>query len=129
MMACYGRSISSPVDAVLLADGLESGPLLWHQLMIFQHLADLFNKPLIITAPADLSAGELKALWEAGVDGILVAADLDKIGFFKDLRLAIDALPSRKGRKGGAMRVVLPRATAEGQPATPPDEEEEEEDE
>lgn len=118
-----------PVDAVLLADGLESSPLLWHQLMIFQHLADLFPKPLIIPAPADLSAGELKALWDAGVDGILVAADSAKAGSFKEMRQAIDALPPRAGRKGGSRGVVLPRAAAEGQPAPPPDEEEEEEDE
>lgn len=118
-----------PVDAVLLADGLESVPLLWHQLLIFQHLADLFPKPLIIPAPIDLSTAELKALWDAGVDGILVDTDMEKAGGFKELRQAIDALPPRERRKGGTLRVVLPRAAAEGQPATPPDEEEEEEDE
>ncbi len=97
--------------------------------MIFQHLADLFPKPLIIPAPADLTPGELKALWDAGVDGILVAVEAAKAGGFKELRQAIDALPPRAGRKGGALRVVLPRAAAEGQPPAPPDEEEEEEDE
>jgi hypothetical protein len=118
-----------PVDAVLISDGPESGPLLWHQLMVFQHLANLFPKPLIVPTPADLSAEELKALWEAGVDGILVAADVARPGGLKGLRQAIDKLPARTGRKSGRPQVVLPRSGAEGRPAAPPDEEEEEEDE
>jgi hypothetical protein len=118
-----------PVDAVLISDGPDSGPLLWHQLMIFQHLANLFPKPLIVPTPMDLSAEELKALWDAGVDGILVAADVEKPGGFKGLRQAIDGLPARIGRKSGRTQVVLPRSGAEGRPAAPPDEEEEEEDE
>jgi hypothetical protein len=115
-----------PVDAVLLAGGPESGPLLWHQLMIFQHLANLFSKALIVPVQADLSADEIKALWEAGVDGILVEAE--KPEGFKELRQAIDALPPRTGRKGRRTQVVLPRAAAaESRPSQPPDEEEEEE--
>jgi hypothetical protein len=117
------------VDAVLLADGLESGPLLWHQLLIFEHLAAIFPKPLMIPAPPDLSSGELKALWDAGVDGIMVAAEGTKADAFKALRQAIDALPPRAERKGWGPRVILPRATTEAQPAAPPDEEEEEEEE
>jgi hypothetical protein len=117
-----------PVDAVLIADGPESSPLLWHQLMIFQHLANLFPKPLIVPTPADISPDEIKALWEAGVDGILVAADLEKPGGLKGLRQAIDALPPRTGRKGGQARVVLPRSGVEGLPAAPPDEEDDDDD-
>ena len=57
-----------PVDAVLVTDTFEgSGPLVWHQLMIFQHLARLISKPLIVSIPADVNGEELKALWEAGV--------------------------------------------------------------
>jgi len=118
-----------PVDAVLISDGPENGPLLWHQLMIFQHLANLFPKPLIIPTPVDLSADEVKALWEAGVDGILVAVDAEKPEGFKELRKSIDELPPRTGRTGHRTQVVLPRAAAEGRPAPPPDEEEEEEEE
>jgi hypothetical protein len=115
-----------PVDAVLLAGGAESG-LLWHQLMIFQHLANIITRPLIVPAQPDISAGEMKALWDAGVDGILVAADLEKPGGFKKMREAIDKLPARTGRKGGRAQVLLPRPAVEGRPAPPPDEEEEEE--
>jgi hypothetical protein len=116
-----------PVDAVLLADGPENGHLLWHQLMIFQHLANLIPKPLVIPTPIDFSAGELKALWDAGVDGVLVATDIEKPGGFKELRQAIDGLPPRTGRKSGRTHALLPRPAGEGRPVTPPDEEEEEE--
>jgi hypothetical protein len=115
-----------PVDAILISDGPESGPLLWHQLMIFQHLANLLPKPLIVPAPIDLSEEELQALWEAGVDGVLMAADVEKTGGFKGLRQTIDKLPPRTGRKSGRTPVMLPRAAGEERPATPPDEEEEE---
>jgi len=116
-----------PVDAVVISDGPESSPLLWHQLMIFQHLARLSPKPLIVPTPADLSAEEVQALWEAGVDGILVAADIENAGGFKELRQSIDALPPRTGQKSGQTPVVLTRTGGEGPPAAPPDEEEEEE--
>jgi hypothetical protein len=114
------------VDAVLVSDGPEDGALLWHQLMIFRHLAGLFPKPLIIPTPKDISADELKALWDAGVDGILVAAEVKKPGGFKELRTAIDALPPRTERKTGRVLVSLPRPAGESSPAAPPDEEEEE---
>jgi hypothetical protein len=114
-----------PVDGMLISDGPESGPLLWHQLMIYQHLADLFPKPLIVPVPVDFSADELKAIWEAGVDGILVAADVGKPGGFNELRQAIDTLPPRTARKRGQLQILLPQTPGEGRPAAPPDEEEE----
>jgi hypothetical protein len=116
-----------PVDAVLASDtfGGDGPSLMWHQLMIFQHLANLLSKPLIIPAPADISEKELKALWDAGVDGIIV--EFDKAGTgIEELRQAIDKLPPRSGRKRGKVSVVLPRNAGETRESAPPDEEEEE---
>ncbi len=122
------RTINNlPLDAVLVSDSPGSGPLLWHQLMIFQHLANLSPKPLIIPIPIDSSADELKALWEAGVDGVLVVADIKKPDGLKPLRETIDGLPPRTAHKSGQAHALLPRTTGEARPAAPlPDEEEEE---
>jgi hypothetical protein len=118
-----------PVDAVLAADTFEgNGPLVWHQLMIFQHLANLISKPLIVPASAGVTEKELKAVWDAGVDGIIVEVDKAGAAGFKELRQAIDNLPPRSGRKRGKVNVVLPRTSGET-PTTPPPDEEEEEDE
>jgi hypothetical protein len=116
-----------PIDAVLAADALEGegSSLIWHQLMIFRHLANLLSKPLIVPTPASISEKELKALWDAGVDGIIVESDKAGAGI-KELRQVIDKLPPRAGRKRGKVSAVLPRTPGETPSPTPPDEEEEE---
>jgi len=118
-----------PVDAVL-ADDIFQGkePPVWHEMMIAQHLANMFSKPLIVPASAGIGEKELKILWDAGVDGIIVEADTARENGFKDLRQLIDTLPARSGRKHGKISAVLPHAAAET-PAPPPPDEEEEEDE
>jgi hypothetical protein len=117
-----------PVDAVLVADSFEgSGNLVWHQLMIFQHLARLISKPLIVPVPADITGEELNALWEAGVDGLLVEVDASSTGGLKELRLAVGKLPARSQVKRDRIEALLPRTGGESRPAAPPDEEEEEE--
>jgi len=116
-----------PVDAVLIADTPEESDLLvWHRLMIFLHLARLISKPLIVPAPADIGEEELKALCEAGADGILVEVDTKKTGGLKELRKVIDKLPPRSSRKRDKMEALLPRVGGESHAAAPPDEEEEE---
>jgi hypothetical protein len=116
-----------PVDALLVANSSEeSGPFIWHQLMILQHLGNLISKPLIVPVPASISEVELKVLGEIGIDGVMVEVDTTKTGELKELRQAISKLPPRSGRKRGRVDAVLPRAVAET-PAIAPDEEEEDE--
>jgi len=116
-----------PVDALLVTDSYEeSGTLVWHQLMILQHLENLISKPLIVPVPANITEVELKALWEAGIDGVMVEVDAMKTGGLKELRQAISKLPPRSARKRGRVDVLLPRTGGET-PAIAPDEEEEEE--
>jgi hypothetical protein len=116
-----------PVDALLVTDTSEaSGTLIWHQLMILQHLGNLISKPLIVPVPASITEVELKVLGEIGIDGLMVAVDATKTGELKELRQAISKLPPRSGRKRGRVDVLLPRAVSET-PAIAPDEEEEDE--
>jgi hypothetical protein len=123
------RAVNSlPVDAVLAADTFTGGAMSWHELMIFQHLANSFIKPLIVNIPPDITETELRALFEAGVDGAVVDASALKAGGLKKLLELIGKLPPRSARKRGKIDVFLPRAGGEAQPPTsPPDEEEEDE--
>jgi hypothetical protein len=121
------RAINSlPVDAVMVADTFEGGALVWHELMIFQHLANILAKPPIINIPPNITEAELKALWEAGVDGVVVEASALKAGGLKKLCDAIGKLPPRSKRKRGKIDALLPRTGGESGAVTPPDEEEEE---
>ena len=123
------RAVSDlPVDAVLVADTVgASGSLVWHQLMIIQHLARLISKPMIVSVPVNIGKDELKALWEAGADGLLVEVDAKGAGGLKEVRKAIEKLPPRSQLKRDKMEALLPRTGGESRPAAPPDEEEDDE--
>jgi hypothetical protein len=115
-----------PVDAIIVdnASG-ENAPLVWHQLMIYRHLSLLFSRPMIVPVPADISEKDLKALWDAGMDGILVEIDAEKAPQLKELKRKLDGLPARVDRKREKMEPRLPRtATGEVRPAAPDEEEE-----
>jgi hypothetical protein len=118
-----------PVDAVLVADTFkDNSSLVWHQLMKLQHLANMLRKPLIVQVPAGVNEKELKVLWDAGVDGIVVEIDAVGAKGLKELRQAIDKLPPRSGRKREKVDVLLPRTPGETPaPATPDEEEEDDE--
>ena len=117
-----------PVDAVLLADGEgEKSAVTWHQLMLCQRFADLLSKPLLLTVPASVSRAELKALWDTGVNGVVIpvktAKQAEKL---KGLRQIIDKsdFTARPRKKVAAL---LPHTGEETTAAIPDVEEEEEE--
>lgn len=118
-----------PVDAVLVAgEEKESLALTWRRLMLFQHFADLLAKPLLVTVPSQVTAAELKTLWEAGAIAVVleVSPKQPEDGLMK-LRQEIDKLefPSRRARRA---EVLAPRlAQPTGRTTTEEDEEEEDE--
>ena len=117
-----------PADALLLTDTFdENGALVWHQLMIYRHLTAFISKPLLVPVPAAITEVELKALWDAGIDGVVVEVDVNGGGDLKELREIAGKLPPRSARKRGKMDVMLPRLSQETQTAPSPDEEEEDE--
>ncbi len=114
-----------PVDAVLAIDTYEAGgSMAWHHLMLFQHMANLLTKPLLVPVPSNVTAGELKALWETGADGVVVEVDTGKPGGLKELRRVIGELPPRSSKKRGKAEALLPYSG--GVKETEPEEEEEE---
>ncbi len=115
-----------PVDA-LLASGTNPGETLtWQDILEVQRLAGLLAKPLLVPVSIAIGEAALKAIWEAGAEGVTAAVDAARPGAIAELRQLIDSLPPRTARKPGRNEVILPR-TGGAVSAPPPDEEEEEE--
>ena len=112
-----------PVDAVLAGGEAPGDSLDWQSLMQLQRLSNLLSKPLLVAVPAKLTEVEIKALWEAGVDGVI--AGVEGAGGLPELRRIIDGLPSRSARRRGKSEAILPRLSPQASAA---DEEEEDDD-
>ena len=99
-----------PVDAVLSAGEQEGEHFLtWHHLMLFQRLADLLIKPLLVSVPPNVTAYELQTLWETGVEGVMVKVGVGQpAGRLKELRRVIDKLTFTSRRKRGKVEALLP---------------------
>ena len=99
-----------PVDAVLIASEWGKGYFLtWHHLMLFRRFADLLTKPLLASVPSNVTAGELQALWRAGVNGVVVEVGANQpVGRLKELRRIINKLVPPSPRKSEKAEVLLP---------------------
>ena len=117
-----------PVDAVLItAEQGEEYSLTWHHLMLFQRFADLLTKHLLVSIPPNVTASELQALWEAGVDGVVIEVGAGQpADRLKKLRQAIDKLTFPSQHKRGKTEALLPHIGGESSIVTEEDEEEEE---
>ena len=114
-----------PVDAVLIG-GEKKESLTWHHLMLFQRFADLLTKHLLASIPPNVTANELQALWEAGVDGVVIEVGAGRpADRLKKLRQAIDKLAFPSQRKRGKAEALLPHIGRESSIITEEDEEEE----
>ncbi len=116
-----------PIGAVLVAsEGKEDYFLTWQHLMFFQRFADLLTKPLLVSIPSNVTAGELQALWEAGVDSVVIEVKVgqsqDRI---KELRQVIDKLAYPAARRREKAEPLLPHIGREARIVTAEEEEEE----
>ena len=118
-----------PIGAVLIAgETREDYSLTWQHLMLFQRFADLLTKPLLVSIPSTVTAGELQALWETGIDAVVVEVTVEQApDRLKELRQVIDKLPSPTPRKRERVEPLLPHISRETGTATAEEEEEEEE--
>jgi hypothetical protein len=116
-----------PIDAVLITDDLgEDYILTWHHLLLFQHFANFLTKPLLVSIPSNVTANELQALWEAGVDGAIVEIDTGHPGGrISKLRQTIDKLSFPSRRKQRKTEALLPHIGQDKSPAIEEEEEEE----
>ncbi|HEY78430.1 MAG TPA: hypothetical protein G4O09_04885 [Dehalococcoidia bacterium] len=102
-----------PVDAVLVTSEPPEGAFLnWYRLMRLRRCADLLAKPLLVSIPSDLAASGLRALWDAGVDGVVVEVGAKPpAGGLLELRQAIDDMPPTTIRTRGKTAALLPYST------------------
>jgi len=117
-----------PTDAVLIAgERGEDYFLTWQHLMLFRRFADLLTKPLLVSIPSEVTAGELRALWEAGIGGVVVEVTVgqpqDRL---KELRQVIDQLAFPSPRKREKAEPLLPHISQESGMTTTEEEEGEE---
>ncbi len=116
-----------PIDAVLITTK-ERGEyfLTWHHLMLFQRFAGLLTKHLLVSIPSNVTADELQALWEAGVDGVVIEVSVGQpVDRLKKLRQVIDKLAFPSQRKQGKIEALLPYIGREVSIVTEEEEEEE----
>ncbi|MFC2016393.1 hypothetical protein ACFLUF_01640, partial [Chloroflexota bacterium] len=118
-----------PIGAVLIAgEQREDYSLTWQHLLLFRRFADLLTKPLLVSVPSNVTAGELQALWEAGVEGVVVEVTVEQPqDRLKELRQVIDKLPFPSPRQREKTEALLPRISPESSIVTIEEEEEEEE--
>lgn len=98
-----------PVDAVFITAKQEGDFLTLRHLMLFQRFAALLTKPLLVSVPSNVTANELQALWEAGVSGVVVVAEVgrSKQGL-SELCQTIDKLTFPSQRKHHRTEALLP---------------------
>jgi hypothetical protein len=107
-----------PVDGVFISGKNEGGSsVTWQQLMLLQRASQLLAKPLLVPVPPGVSAVELRMLWQAGVDGVILEIGEGRPGGgLGKLREAVDKLtfPSRARR--GRLGALLPKIGGEAEP-------------
>ena len=116
-----------PIDAVLIAGEHREGYFLtWQHLMLFQRFVNLLTRPLLVSIPSEVTAGELQALWEAGVAGVVVEVTVgqpqDRL---TELRQVIDKLTFPSPRRRERAEPLLPHIGQEPGIVTAEEEEEE----
>jgi hypothetical protein len=102
------RTVSElPVDAVII-NSPGTTPLTFQDLMRFRRLGDWIRKPLLAVVPALLTEGEIKALWDAGIDALVVTLTAENQSTFKELRATLGGLTLTTKRKWMKARAIVP---------------------
>ena len=103
-----------PIDAVLIASEQEgSYSLTWHHLILFQRFANFLTKPLLVSIPPEVTSVEFKALWEAGVDGVVIEVETGQPDRLEEMRQIVGKTDFSSRRKGGKVEPSLPRVSRE----------------
>lgn len=92
-----------PIDAVFFS--AEQQPLSVRQLMDYARLASLVGKPSLVALPAALRREDIEGLWQAGVRGLVLPLERQRLSQVKEM---IQALPPTTKRTGKGMDALLP---------------------
>lgn len=90
-----------PIDAVLIDFRENKGSLDIIQLMNCHRLAGLTSKPILVATQQELAKQDIKSLWEAGVNGVIVEVKEENRQSLDNLSRVIKDLPpvTRKPKK------------------------------
>lgn len=98
-----------PVDAVLVTIEPKDKFITWHDLMMFQYCAGVLTKPILAVISTNLETDELQAIWDAGINGIVV----DTGENLQKLRQTIDNMNFPPQRKRGTSEAIVPRIASD----------------
>jgi hypothetical protein len=119
-----------PIDGVLIPSNGAEPSLTIHNLMHIQRLANMLNKPILVSISAAISAAELQSLWDMGICGVVVdIIDENSVDILAEIRQKIEKLGPPTFRKKAKMTAILPQSHAEKAVPEEDQGEEEEEDE
>ena len=113
-----------PIEAVYVNRTAQEA-LTWLDLMQCRRLSDLIAKPLLVPVSSDTPPAQLIALWEAGVDGIVVTATGDVV---KKMRRELDVIDLPARRKWLRARPLVPVITPSASSVQHDDDDDEEDD-
>ena len=97
-----------PVDAVLLSMKSVKSSLTVQDLITVSSVRGGFGKYLLLELPIFPTTGELQALRDAGVDGLVVDATGKSVKELEEMKDRLLALPRRERNKMGKSSAVLP---------------------
>jgi len=102
------RTVSElPVDAVII-NSPGTAPLTFQDLIGFRRLGGWISKPLLAVVPALLTEEEIKALWDAGIDALVVMLTAENQATFKELHATLGGLTLTTKRKWMKARAIVP---------------------
>jgi hypothetical protein len=118
-----------PQDAVFLDDRAgDKLSLTWQKLTVYKRFSTVASKPLLISVPASLNADELQAIWDMGVNGLIVRiADVESFEELKKLRKTVETLVPPSRRKRGKSRAIVPQVRTEAPAVADDDDEDDDE--
>jgi len=91
--------VESVIDAVYVS-GLKDSFISIEHLLMFRRLVRTLSKPLVVEIPGGVTTADLKCLWDAGVDGIVLTGSLTGTNLQK-LKDTVAALPRGAKRQWG----------------------------
>jgi hypothetical protein len=124
------RTVSElPVDAAIISIDSEGSSLTIQNLMLIQRVANMVNKPILVSVSDEISVVELQSLWDIGICGLVFRiSDQKSVGNLKDILDKIANLETPSFKKKSKMTAILPQSRTE-KAAIEEDDGEEEEDE
>ncbi len=119
--ASAGETPAPPMPATA-TPGSGDGGFTWQDLMAIQRITGMVNKPVLFPVPSTINETDLKTIWHAGVDGVVVAITSENAADIAALKKKIAGLEYPTAKRERAVPSV-PRPTLE--PEQQEDEEEE----